>query len=233
MPEKAELTNVIIVDDHPLFRDGVATRLRLEADIKVLEEHDDGGDGLKAIRKHKPDVAVLDVNMPTLNGLQVVKQIRSEGIPTRTVVLTAHHDPEQTLHVIRTGAHAFAAKDVDANELVSTIRAVAAGFYVINGERMRNTQVREWVTRQIEELSLSANTLETGEEYYSPLSAREMQILTYVTHGKSNKEIAQELNISQQTVKNHMTSILRKLNVDDRTQAAVTAIKYGWVRIRN
>lgn len=206
-------------------------RLTLEDDIDTLGAYKDGGEGLQAIRKFKPDVAILDINMPTLNGLQVVKHVRSEGIRTRLVVLTAHHDREQTLYVMRMGANAYAPKDIQPDDLVEVVRKVSNGLFVIQDKTMKQPQVREWIARQIEDLSI--NTLEDGEEFYSPLSPREMEILTYVTNGKSNKEIAQALKISQQTVKNHMTSILRKLNVEDRTQAAVAAIRYGWVRIND
>ncbi len=221
---------VVVVDDHPLFRDGVSTRLRMEPDIKLLGEFEDGGEGLKALRKLQPDIAVLDVNMPTLNGLQVVKQLKKERISTRCIVLTAHHDREQTLHVIRTGAHAYAAKDITPDLLVEYVREVYNNRYIIEGDIMSAEETNAWIDKTIS--TLSPRTAESGEEYYTPLSPREMEILTFVTHGKSNKEVAQELSISQQTVKNHMTSILRKLRVDDRTQAAVAAIRHGWVRIR-
>lgn len=223
-------TRIVIVDDHPLFRDGVITRLKLESDMQVVADFDDGAKGLIGIRQNKPDVALLDVNLPTMNGLQIVKQMRAENIRARIIVLTAHHDTEQTIHMIRAGAQAYASKDIQSEKLVKMIRDVSTGLYVINDETMQAHQVREWINERIEDLS--ETTLESGEEYYTPLSPREMEILTYVTHGKSNKEIAQHLNISQQTVKNHMTSILRKLNVEDRTQAAVTAIRHGWVRIQ-
>jgi DNA-binding NarL/FixJ family response regulator len=223
-------TRIVIVDDHPLFRDGVISRLKLEPDMAIVADYEDGAQGLIGIRKNKPDVVLLDVNLPTLNGLQIAKQMRSEGISSRIIVLTAHHDTEQTLHVIRAGAQAYAAKDIPSDKLVQIIRNIARGYYVINETPMKPPQVREWINEQIE--TLSETKLESGEEQYTPLSPREMEILTYVTHGKSNKEIAQALNISQQTVKNHMTSILRKLNVEDRTQAAVAAIRHGWVRIQ-
>lgn len=225
-----ETIGVVIVDDHPLFRDGVSKSLQMQDDIELLGEYADGGEGLKAIRKLKPAVAILDVNMPTLNGLQVVERLQKEQIPTYCIVLTAHHDREQTLHVIQMGARAYAAKDIRPDLLVEYVRQVYRGQFVIDGKLMTADDIEAWVEESKSDLSLRET--EVGEKHYSPLSPREMEILTCVTHGKSNKEVAKELNISQQTVKNHMTSILRKLQVDDRTQAAVTAIRYGWVRIR-
>jgi len=227
----ADTKRVIVVEDHPIYLDGVLTRLKMENNLELVGAYQDGGQGLKAIRQHTPDVAIMDVNLPTLNGLQVVRQMRAENIPTRVIVITGHHDREQTLHVIRSGAQAYASKDIPPDELVALIHQVTQGMYVINSEPMTPAQVRDWVASEIE--NMNAHVVEDGNEHYTPLSTREMQILTCVAHGKSNKEIAQELKISQQTVKNHMTSILRKLNVEDRTQAAVAAIRHGWVRVQD
>ncbi len=231
-PSDATKNNtVIVVEDHPIYRDGIVSSLKLYQDLDLIDAVPDGGEGLKALRQHTPDIAIMDVNLPTINGLQIVRQIRSENIPTRVIVLTGHHDREQTLHVIKSGAQAYASKDIPPTQLITMIRQVLQGLYVINGEVMSSTQARNWVASEIGDMS--TQIVEDGNEYYTPLSTREMQILTCVAHGKSNKEIAQELKISQQTVKNHMTSILRKLNVEDRTQAAVTAIRHGWVRVND
>jgi len=221
---------IAVVDDHPFFRDGICRTLELVPDFELVGEFDDGAKGLKAIRHTQPDIAVLDVNLPTMNGLEVLKVLKSERLPTRVIILTAHHDIEQTIHVIRAGAYAYAAKDIEPETLVKVVRGVASNAYVINGKRYTQSQVDEWIAQHVEDLS--GPYVVDSEEHYIPLSPREMEILKYVTHGMSNQEVALELNISQQTVKNHMTSILRKLNVKDRTQAAVTAIRRGWVRIQ-
>jgi two-component system, NarL family, response regulator DegU len=225
-----KIIQVVVVDDHPFFRDGIMSRLHLEPDITAVRACEDGESGLATIRELQPDIAIMDVNLPDINGLQVIKQIRSANLATRIIVLTAHHDIQQTLHVIRSGAHAYAAKDIPPDRMVAVVRRVAKGYYIIDDKALKPSQVRQWINEQIAELS--AYTVEDGEEYYTPLSPREMEILTFVTNGKSNKEISAALSISQQTVKNHMTSILRKLNVSDRTQAAVTALRHGWVRLR-
>lgn len=222
---------IIIVDDHPLFRDGLVTTLKMERDMQLIAEIDDGGLGLKAIRQHKPDLVLLDVNLPTMNGLEVLRELRNEESPPKVIVLTAHHDQEQTLHVIRTGAHAYLQKDVKPDELVRVARIVSQGYYVVDNQQLNETQIKIWIEKQLD--ALTGPYTVDSKAHYIPLSPREMEILKFVTHGMSNKEIALRLNISQQTVKNHMTSILRKLNVDDRTQAAVTAIRRGWVRIDN
>lgn len=220
---------LIVIDDHPLFRNGIIETISQEPDMMIVGEFADGAQGLKAIRQQTPDLAIIDINLPTLNGIEILSVLQGERATTRLVVLTAHHDEEQTLHVIRSGAHAYANKEIKPALLIKMIRVIANGDYVINNKRMSEAQRNQWITQQLDMLS-GVNTVDI-EKHYIPLSPREMEILKFVTEGMSNQEIALQLNISQQTVKNHMTSILRKLNVQDRTQAAVTAIRRGWVRI--
>jgi DNA-binding NarL/FixJ family response regulator len=229
--QQATRTRIIIVDDHPFFRQGIWQTLAAVPSFELIGQYDDGAKGLKAIRHDKPDVALLDVNLPTMNGLEVLRALQDENSPTYVLVLTAHHDTEQTLHVIRSGARAYASKNIQPETLVSMVQVVARGHYVLGGRRMNQDQVRFWVETQI--ANLSGPYPVDSKVHYIPLSPREMEVLKLVTHGMSNQEIALELSISQQTVKNHMTSVLRKLNVKDRTQAAIFAIRRGWVRIQN
>jgi DNA-binding NarL/FixJ family response regulator len=223
--------SVLIVDDHPLFRDGLQQALTLETDITVIGQSEDGEDGLRDARQLQPDVVLLDINLPGMNGLQVARQLRTERANISVIVLTAYHDDQQVLHAMRAGAAAYCAKDILPNDLITIIRDVAQGQYVVNGERLDERQLQEWIQSSIE--TMSGPYIVDAEEHYIPLSPREMEILQFVTNGLSNKEIAVKLRISQQTVKNHMTSILKKLNVEDRTQAAVNAIRRGWVRIQD
>lgn len=146
------------------------------------------------------------------------------------IVLTAHHDEEQTLHAIRCGASAYYPKHIDGDMLVRTIEAVKRGFYVIEGRQMTGEQLNGWMQAKI---ASNHQGLREHESHLMPLSARELEILRCVANGMLNKQIAMELGISQQTVKNHMTSILRKLNVADRTQAVIVALRRGWVRLNN
>lgn len=229
MANNAKTINVMIVDDHPLFRSGLKSALDLEDDIEIVGISEDGEDALERISKSRPDVVLLDVNLPGINGLQVSRQIENEYDSISVVILTAHHDSEQVIHALRSGASAYRPKDVDAQELVQTIRDVASGYYLADDKRMSREERDIWLEEQIDE-STGPYMIDT-EGHYIPLSPREMQILEHVTLGMINKEIANKLGISQQTVKNHMTSILKKLNVKDRTQAAVTALRRGWVRI--
>jgi len=223
--------SVLIVDDHPLFRDGLQQALSLEDDLIVIGQSEDGEDALRAARRLQPDVVLLDINLPLLNGLQVARQLKAERNNTAIIVLTAYHDSQQVLHAMRAGASAYCSKDVTPEELIDIIRDVANGLHVVENERLDERQLESWIQSNIE--AMSGPYIIDAEEHFIPLSPREMEILQFVTNGLSNKEIAMKLRISQQTVKNHMTSILKKLNVEDRTQAAVNAIRRGWVRLKD
>lgn len=223
--------SVLIVDDHPLFRDGLQQALALENDIEVVGQSIDGEEALRTARQLQPEVILMDINLPLINGLQVTRQLKSERINSAIIVLTAYHDEEQVLHAMRAGASAYCSKDIEPDVLVDIIRDAAAGHYIVNGERLDERQLEGWVHSNIE--AMSGPYIIDAEEHFIPLSPREMEILQFVTGGLSNKEIAVKLRISQQTVKNHMTSILKKLNVEDRTQAAVNAIRRGWVRLQD
>jgi len=222
--------SVLIVDDHPMFRDGLQKAMEFEDDIVVVGQSQDGAEALTAARSLQPDVVLLDVNLPGINGLQVARQLKADRAGVTVVVLTAYHDTEQVLHAMRAGASAYCAKDILPDDLVSVIRSVAAGYYIINDQKLDEREFESWMSTNIEQAS---GYTSDPEEHFVPLSPREMEILQFVVRGLSNKEIASELQISHQTVKNHMTAILKKLNVQDRTQAAVTALRHGWVRIHD
>ncbi|NWF70395.1 MAG: response regulator transcription factor [Chloroflexi bacterium] len=222
---------ILIVDDHPLFRDGLQKALELEDDLLVLGQSDDGEKALQMARDLRPDVVLLDVSLPSMNGMQVARLLKSEQTNVNIVMLTGYHDSEQVLHAVRAGAAAYCAKDITPDKLVAVIRDVAAGMFVIEEVRMDARALESWIQSNIE--AMTGPYMVDPNEHFVPLSPREMEILQFVTHGLSNKEIATKLGISQQTVKNHMTSILKKLNVEDRTQAAVTALRHGWVRIQD
>lgn len=223
--------SVLIVDDHPLFRDGLQKALELEDDLEVIGQCEDGEQALAVVRTQHPDVVVLDVNLPSMNGLQVARQIKTDRMGTIVIVLTAYHDSQQVLHAMRAGASAYCAKDVTPDELVAIIRDAVRGYYIVQDRRLDESQIQAWISANVE--AVSGPYALDPEDHFLPLSPREMEILQFVVRGLSNKEIATELRISHQTVKNHMTSILKKLNVQDRTQAAVTALRSGWVRIQD
>ncbi|MGD2027508.1 MAG: response regulator transcription factor [Anaerolineales bacterium] len=219
---------IIVVDDHPLFRQGVIDSFSLESDIEVVGEAESGDKALEIIRHLNPDVAVLDVNLPELNGQQITRQVVLEKLMTKIVLLTAYDDTEQVIHAMRVGASAYSAKDIQPEKLIGMVREVAEGYYFIGDEKLDSKGVENWLEERTDALARPYS--DPGEPFH-PLSAREMEVLECVTQGMSNKEIATNLGISHQTVKNHVTAILRKLSVDDRTQAAVYALRRGWVRL--
>ena len=220
--------SILVVDDHPLFRQGVVDIFSLEPDFDVSGEADNGEQALDIIRKLKPSVAVVDINLPGINGQQVLRQVNAEKIPTKIILLTAYDDSEQMLHAMRGGAAAYCSKDVQPEKLVWVIRQVHKGKFVLGDHVIEPKGLELWLSEKTEMALRSYG--DPGEPYY-PLSDREMEVLMHLTRGMSNKEIAQLLNISHQTVKNHVTSILRKLGVADRTQAAIYALRHGWVRL--
>jgi len=224
-----ETITILVVDDHPLFRQGVVEALSLETDFRVVGEASDGESALALIRSLRPQVAVLDVNLPGLNGQQITYQVTQEKLPTRILLLTGYDDDEQAVHAALAGASAYCSKDIDPKQLAETIRAIAAGKYVVCGQTFVQSDFKHWLETQIE--SARRPYSEPGSPFH-PLSDREMEVLVYVVRGMSNKEIATVLGISHQTVKNHVTSILRKFGVEDRTQAVVYALKRGWVKLQ-
>jgi DNA-binding NarL/FixJ family response regulator len=227
--EKAIRT--LIVEDHPLFRAGLRRVLELEEDIDVVGEAENGEVALTLARELLPDVILMDVNLPLVNGLQVTRDLTAERPELAVIVLTAYHDDEQMLHAVRAGAFGYFPKDVAPTELVHAIHQVREGTYVIKDEVLAKPQVATWLLTQFENMAVMSD--EGPEETFRALSGREMEILKHITKGMSNKEIAKALGISRQTVKNHMTSILRKLAVNDRTQAAVYALRRGWIRLQD
>ena len=223
---------VMIVDDHPLLRGGIRRVLEAESDLEVVAEASDGKEGLSFALEIEPDIILMDINLPIMNGLQATREIKALRPDIGIVVFTAYHDETQAMHAIQAGASAYFPKDVTAAELVGAIREVSNGNYVIDDAVLSKPEVAKWLLGQFQEIA-PIQAEEAADELFLPLSPREMEILQLIARGLSNKEIAKELRISRQTVKNHMTSILRKLAVNDRTQAAVYALRRGWIRLQD
>jgi DNA-binding NarL/FixJ family response regulator len=222
---------VVIVDDHQIFRQGVQVNLELNDDIEVVGQAATGEQGLEVVRSQQPDVVVLDINLPIMNGIQVTRQLITEGQKVRIVMLTAYDDTQQMIYALRAGAAAYCVKEINPQQLVDVIRFVSQGRFVVGDQVFDKAGLDAWVGRGVQ--AAAGQYYADMSETFSPLSAREMEILQCVTRGLSNKEIARTLKISHQTVKNHMTAILRKLAVEDRTQAAVFALREGWVRLQD
>lgn len=221
--------NVVVVEDHPIFRQGLIDSFSLEKDLHVIGQAAEGNEGLTLIKKLMPDVAVLDVNLPNINGQQLTRQLKGDKkVSTRVVLLTAYDDSSQVIHAMAAGAAAYCVKDIDPSKLVEIVRAVANGSFVVGEQVMDQGALQRWLGERSE---VSGRAYSDPGDPFEPLSSREMEVLECVTRGMSNKEIATHLDISHQTVKNHVTAVLRKLNVEDRTQAAVYALRRGWVRL--
>ncbi len=227
---KTNKITLLVVDDHPLFRQGVTDAISLESDMKVLGQGSSGEEGLELIRSLKPAVVLLDVNLPGMNGQQITHQVTQAKLKTRVILMTGYDDAEQGLHAALAGAAAFCSKDVEPKHLLHIIRDVAAGKFVFGSQVMGRQELQTWIEDHIEGNHQSYS--EPGSPFH-PLSEREMEVLECVVRGLSNKEIASRLGISHQTVKNHVTSILRKFSVEDRTQAVVYALKHGWVQLKH
>jgi len=229
MGKTMDQITLVVIDDHPLFRQGVADALSLSPRIRVVGQASDGKDGLDMILSHHPDIAIVDVNLPGMNGQQITHEVTTERIPTRVILMTAYDDGEQMLHAAIAGASGYCTKDIQPDQLLEIILHIMDGNFVMADEVINEKEYAHWLERQLDSARRSYS--EPGSPFH-PLSDREMEVLALVVDGKSNKEIAAQLGISHQTVKNHITSILRKFGVEDRTQAVVYALKRGWVKLK-
>lgn len=225
-----EEIKLVVIDDHPLFRQGVVDALSLEPDMIVIGQASGGKEALEMIRTLSPDIAVLDVNLPGMNGQQITHRIVQEKLKTRVLLLTGYDDLEQALHAALAGAAAYCAKEIGPKRLIKSIREISKGKYVVAEQVFTREELDAWIKSQI--AATNRPYSEPGMPFH-PLSKREMEVLSCVVRGMSNKEIAILLGISHQTVKNHVTAILRKFGVEDRTQAVVYALKRGWVQLHD
>lgn len=221
--------NVLIVDDHPMFRQGLRDLVETDANLAVIGEASDGETALTMAAEMAPNVILMDINLPTINGLQVTRKLKDQSPEINVVMITGYDDAEQVFHAFRAGASAYCPKDVSPQALLETIYAVHDGYYVVGDRTMSHDELVDWIEEKVG--GMPGSLPQDDEEVFEPLTPRQMEVLELVTRGLTNKEIALRLGISHQTVKNHMTAILRKLRCQDRTQAAVYALSHGWIRL--
>lgn len=209
--------SVLIADDHSLLRQGLKQILELERDISVVAQASNGSEAVQYAKECRPDVILMDINMPGTNGLQAIKEIRQEKLQCRIIVLTIHEDREYLFKTLQMGAEGYVLKDAEPSVLVEAIRNVNLGQSYIQ-PNMTSELVREFNR-------VTMHEKEKRDE--SNLTSREVEVLELIAEGMINKQIARQLYISEKTVKNHVSNIFRKLNVSDRTQAAIYAFKHN------
>ncbi|MDW7650967.1 MAG: response regulator transcription factor [Bacillota bacterium] len=209
---------VVIADDHALIRDGLRKILAMHGDLDVVAEAPDGQAAYEMAATLSPDVILMDINMPNMNGIEATRRIKQEFPKTGVIALTIHDDEEYIYELIKVGVSAYVLKDIESDFLINTIRAVS------RGETVYHPKIAEKMCGEFQRIAMRSVHEES-------LSRREVDVLVLIARGKSNKEIGSELYISEKTVKNHITNIFRKIRVTDRTQAALYAVKNRLVKI--
>ena len=209
---------IMIADDHSMIREGLKNLLELDGDIQVIAEAVDGEDCLEKLQLVKPDVLLLDINMPKKNGLEVLKSLKSRRSKLKVLVLTVHNETEYLMKAVDIGVNGYVLKDSESAELKKAIFTVADGETYIQPSLIP---------------ALNAKMIETNKdaEKIKSLTKRELDVLKLLAVGMFNKEVGKRLEISERTVKNHVSNIFKKLGVTDRTQAAVFAIRNNLVQI--
>ena len=220
MTASAENIKVLIVDDHQVVRQGLRTFLELQDDILVVGEAMDGGTAVEMARQLDPDVILMDLVMPHMDGIEATRQVKALGTGIKIIALTSFTENEKVFPAIQAGAASYLLKDVSPDDLVDAIRAAH------RGEARLHPDVLQKLMEQV-----ASQGTPQREPQLESLTARELEVIRLVAQGRNNHEIAQELVISEKTVKTHISNILGKLHLEDRTQLAIYAYKTGLVEL--
>jgi DNA-binding NarL/FixJ family response regulator len=212
----AEPIKVLIVDDHQVVRRGLRTFLEVQDDIEVVGEAADGAEGVARTEELKPDVVLMDVKMPGMDGIDALRRLRELDLPARVLIVTSFTEQRTVIPALRAGAAGYVYKDVDPDALAGAIRSVHAGHILLQPE--------------VAGVLLSQEESNSGQGRGSSLTEREREVLGLIADGRSNREIARALVLSEKTVKTHVSNILMKLDLADRTQAALFAVRHGLAR---
>jgi DNA-binding NarL/FixJ family response regulator len=211
--------NVMVADDHSMVREGIKQILELDGDIKVNAEAGSGRECIDILDEKNTDVLLLDINMPNMNGLQVLQYLREKKTNVKVLILTIHNEVEYLVRAVEIGVDGYVLKDSDSTVLKKAI------FTINKGDSFIQPELTPLLKKRLEDKSTSPKLIE------EKLTRREIEVLKLLAEGLFNKEVAYTLNISEKTVKNHVSNIFKKINVSDRTQAAVYAIKHNIVDI--
>jgi len=217
--EPMQPITLLLVDDQRLMRDGLRTLLELEDDLQVVAEAENGRQALEAYARHRPDVVLMDIRMPGMDGVEATRRLRERWPQARVIILTTFDDDEYVFEGLRAGALGYLLKDVSGHELAEAVRTVAGGGALIEPSVARK------VVAEFARLAPPARPANAG--LAEPLSSREQEVLQLLAQGLTNRQIADRLFLAEGTVKNYITSILQKLGVRDRTQAALRARELG------
>jgi len=215
---------VLLVDDHPVVREGLRTMLATTPDIEVVAEASDGLEAIEKANEHQPHVILMDIRMPNLDGLEATRRIKSQLASTSVIVLTIYDNDAYVVDAVRAGAGGYLLKDASKDLLIHTIRVVNSG-----GMLIKTSLLREAILNSANVTAGQSKEKHTDARALSGLTPREREVLRLVIEGQSNKEIGRTLSISEDTAKKHVQTILSKLGVSDRTQAAVKAVRAGLV----
>lgn len=208
----------MIVDDHSMVREGLKQLLELDEDLKVISQASDGCEGIKKLDEDRPDVLLLDINLPNMNGLEMLKEIHERNIDVKVLILTIHNEIDYLMKAVEIGCNGYVLKDSDSNLLKKAI------YSVYNGENFIQPSLTPALNAGLAGKSML-------DDKVNELTRREIEVLKLIAEGLFNKEIAATLDISERTVKNHVSNIFKKIDVSDRTQAAVFAIKNNLVNL--
>lgn len=230
MDTRETVITIALIDDHKLFREGVKRILSYEPSFEVVAEADDGRDANAIVEQYKPDIVLMDINMPEVNGIEATKKLIKTHPSTKVIILSIHEDESYVTHALQTGAQGYLLKEMDTESLMEAIKVVYDGGSYLHPKVTHNLVKEYRKLLENKETTSGMNAI----EYRKPLhllTKRECQVLQLLSEGQSNRRIAETLVISEKTVKNHVSNILQKMEVNDRTQAVVTAIRNGWVEV--
>jgi DNA-binding NarL/FixJ family response regulator len=227
MDELQQKIKIIIADQQALFRQGVRTIFNKAGDIEISEEIESGQKLLSAMNAVCPDVVLLDINLPFAENQDLARSVKQQFPGAAVILLTPRPSDDELFQAIKSRASGYLSRNVSADELISVIRRSARGEHPINDTLVTHPQAANKVLQQFQDFSWGKGV----EAFVSPLTPRETEILAYIAKGYLNKQIASMLSISEQTIKNHVTSILRKLDANARTQAVITAVKMGLISL--